>query len=45
MILLQPYLLAYNLLTGITFELLPFRSHALSPTMLQLLETFLELLL
>jgi len=40
MILLQAYLLR-----GVTFEVLPLGSYALSPVMLPLLETFLELLL
>jgi len=45
MILLQAYPYTYSLLRGFTFEVCPFSSYALSPTMLQLLETFLELLL
>jgi len=45
MILLQAYLYTYSLLRGVTFEVLPFSSYALSPRMLPLLETFLELLL
>jgi hypothetical protein len=41
MILLQAsYLYTYSLLRGVTFEVLPFSSYALSPTMLPLLETF-----
>jgi len=36
MILLQPYLYADSLLRGLTFELLPLRSYALSPAMLPL---------
>jgi len=43
MILLQTYLYTYNLLRGVTFIVLPLNSYALSPMMLQLLETFLEL--
>jgi hypothetical protein len=35
----------YSLLRGVTFEVLPLSSYALSPTMLPVLETFLELLL
>jgi len=35
----------YSLLRRVTFEVLPLNSCALSPTMLPLLETFLELLL
>jgi hypothetical protein len=42
MILLQAYQYTYSLLRGIIFELLPLSSYAFSPTMLQLLETFLE---
>jgi hypothetical protein len=34
----------YSLLKGITFEVLLLSSYALSPTILPLLETFLELL-
>jgi hypothetical protein len=45
MILLQAYLYAYTLLRGVTFEVLPLNSHALSPSMLPLLETFSGLLL
>jgi len=45
MILLQPNLYTYGLLTGVAFEVLPLSSYALIPTMLLLLETFLELLL
>jgi hypothetical protein len=46
MILLQAsYLYTFSLLRGVTFEALPLSSYALSPTMLSLLETFLELLL
>jgi hypothetical protein len=45
MILLQAYLYAHSLLRGVTFEVLPLSSYALSPTMLLLLETFLILLL
>jgi hypothetical protein len=44
MILLQTYLYTYNLLRGVTFEVLPLSSYVLSPTILSLLETFLELL-
>jgi hypothetical protein len=39
-ILLQSYLHTYSLLRGITFEVLPLSSYALSPTMLLLLEIF-----
>jgi hypothetical protein len=42
-ILLQIYMNAYSLLRGVTFEVLPLSSCALSPTMLPLLEAFLEL--
>jgi hypothetical protein len=42
MILLQAYLYAYSLLRGVIFEALPLSSHALSQTMLSLLETFFE---
>jgi hypothetical protein len=45
MALFQAYLYTYSLLRGVTFEVLPLSSCALSPTMLPLLETFLELLL
>jgi hypothetical protein len=47
MILLQAYLYThtYTLLRGVTFRVLPLSSYALSPTMLPLVETFLELLL
>jgi len=45
MILLQAYLYVYSLLRVVTFHVLPFSSCALSPRMLPLLETFLELLL
>jgi hypothetical protein len=46
MILLQAsYLYTYSLPRGVTFEVLPLSSCVLSPTMLPLLETFLELLL
>jgi len=45
MILLQAYLYTYSLLRGVTFEVLPLSSYALSPMMLPLLETFLEFLL
>jgi hypothetical protein len=44
MILLQAYLNSYSPLRGVTFLVLPFSSYALSPTMLPLLETFLEIL-
>jgi hypothetical protein len=36
---------SYSLLRGVTFDVLPLSSYALSPTMLPLLETFWELLL
>jgi hypothetical protein len=45
MILLQAYLYTSSLLKGVTFEVLPFSSYELSPTMLPLLETLLKLLL
>jgi len=45
MVLLQTYLYTYSLLRGFPFEVSPLSSYALSPTMLPLLETFLELLL
>jgi len=45
MFLLQAYLYTYSLLRGVTFKVLPLSSYALSPMMLQLLETFLELML
>jgi hypothetical protein len=45
MILWQSYLYIYSMLRGVTFEVLPLSSYALTPTMLPLLETFLELLL
>jgi hypothetical protein len=35
----------YSVLRGVSFEVLPLSSYALSPRMLPLLETFLELLL
>jgi len=41
----QAYLYTYNLLRGVTFEVLPLSNYAFSQTMLPLLETFLELLL
>jgi len=44
-ILLQAYIYTYSLLRGATLEVLPLTSYALSPMMLLLLETFLELLL
>jgi hypothetical protein len=44
MILLQAsYLYTYSLFRGVSFEVLPFSSYALSPTMLLLLETFWNL--
>jgi len=45
MILLQAHLHTYSLLSGITFKVLPWSSCALSPPMLLLTETILELLL
>jgi len=45
MISLYPYLHTYSLLTGVTSQVLPLSSCALSQTMLWLLETFLEPLL
>jgi hypothetical protein len=39
-ILLQAYLHAYSLPAGVTFEVLPLSSYAISPTMLPLVETF-----
>jgi hypothetical protein len=44
-ILLQSYLYAYSLLREVALEILPLIRNALSPTMLPLLEAFLELLL
>jgi len=38
-------LCTYSCLRGATFEVLPLRSYALSPTMLPLLETFMKLFL
>jgi len=43
MILLQAYLYTYSLLRGVNYEVLPLRTYVLSPMMLSLLETFLEL--
>jgi len=43
MVLLQAYLYTYNLLRGVTFEVLPLSNYALSPTLLPPVETFLEL--
>jgi hypothetical protein len=40
MILLQAYLYNYSLMRGVTFEVLPLSSYALSPMMLPLLEHF-----
>jgi hypothetical protein len=45
LILLQAYLYTYSLLRGVTFSVLSLSTYALRPTMLPLLETFLELLL
>jgi hypothetical protein len=45
MTLLTECLYRYSPLRGITFEIPPLSSYALSPTMLPKLETFLELLL
>jgi hypothetical protein len=45
MILLQAYPYTYTLLRQVTFKVLPLSRCALSPTILPLLETFLELLL
>jgi hypothetical protein len=45
MILLQTYLYTYNLLRRFTFKVLPLSSYAISPMMLPLVATFLELLL
>jgi hypothetical protein len=39
------YLYTYSLLRGVTFEVLPLSSYALSSKILPLLKTFLELLL
>jgi len=36
------YLYTHSLLRGVTFKVLPLSSYALSPTVLSLLETFLE---
>jgi len=44
MILLQACLYTYSSLRVVTFEVLPLNSYAPSPTMLPLLEIFLELL-
>jgi hypothetical protein len=44
-ILLQSYLCTYSLLRGVTFEALSLSNYALSPTMLSMFETCLELLL
>jgi len=45
MILLQAsYRYTYRFLKGVTFKVLPLSTYALIPMMLQLLETFLELL-
>jgi hypothetical protein len=44
-ILLQACLCTYSLLRGVTFEVLPLSSYTLSPTMLPLLERFVEILL
>jgi hypothetical protein len=44
MILLQACQYTYSLLRRVTFKVLTFSSYALSPVMLPLLETFLELL-
>jgi len=41
----KPHTCVLILLRGVTFQVLRLRSYALSPTMLPLLETFLELLL
>jgi hypothetical protein len=40
LILLHPYPYTNSLLRGVTFQVLPLSSYALSPTMLPLLETF-----
>jgi len=45
MVLLQAHLYIHSLNERVTFEVLPLSSCALSPTMLLLLETFLEPLL
>jgi hypothetical protein len=45
MVLLQAYPCICSILRGVTFEALPLSSYALSPMILPLLETFLELLL
>jgi hypothetical protein len=44
-ILLHAYLYIYMLLRAVTFEVIRLSTYALSPTMLPLMETFLELLL
>jgi len=44
MILLKAHLSTHSLLRGVIFEVFPFRSYAISPAMLPLLETFLGLL-
>jgi len=45
MILLQVYLYTYSMLRRLTFKALPLSSYTLSPLMMPLLETILELLL
>jgi len=45
MILLQAYLYKHSLLREVNFEVFPLSSYALSPWMVSLLGTFLELLL
>jgi hypothetical protein len=45
MIPLQAYLPTQSLLRGVTFEVLPLSSCALSPAILPLLEKFLDFLL
>jgi len=44
-ILFQAHLYTHSLLRGVTFDVLPFSSYALNPTMLPLLETFQYLLI
>jgi len=45
MISLQAYLYPYSLMKGVTFEVLPLSNYTLSPMMLPMIGTFLELLL
>jgi len=45
MVSLHAYPYIHGLLRGVTFKVLPLSSYPLSPTMLPLLETYLELFL